>query len=400
MNGVVETLAHTWAVRSTRFLMIVLAGWVSFRLIILLATAEGDVPDMGLQPSPYIVLISERLPSPADEIAQVSMADREPRQVRPLGRKPASRLSHVDGALVKQATQSWRATGKTDAASGYFVRLAQTPDLPKRHKDVHGQRVALMALFLHPSSFASRPLRGIGHSAAGRIPLLPTAMPPSARPPVSDEDHWSASAWVFARGTTAPGNAAAAPAGQLGGSQAGLKLAYRLKPALPIAVFARASAPLRGHDGREVAIGAEIPLGRWPVRLAVERRQSVSRNGTNAFAAYAAGGTSAVKLPGRFRLDAYGQAGVVAAGGGRAFADGAVSALRPVAQVGPHSVLAGGVVSGAVQPDLARLDVGVRLTVRPATQTGYHSLSLDWRERVAGDANPGSGLALTLASDF
>ena len=60
----------------------------------------------------------------------------------------------------------------------------------------------------------------------------------------------------------------------------------------------------------------------------------------------------------------------------------------------------GALAVGAAQPGAARVDVGPRLTLR-LPQVGEGSrIALDWRQRIAGDARPASGLALTLASDF
>ena len=52
---------------------------------------------------------------------------------------------------------------------------------------------------------------------------------------------------------------------------------------------------------------------------------------------------------------------------------------------------------GGAQPGLARLDVGPRVTMRVRNNIKVH---FDWRQKVAGNARPGSGPALTLAGDF
>ena len=53
-----------------------------------------------------------------------------------------------------------------------------------------------------------------------------------------------------------------------------------------------------------------------------------------------------------------------------------------------------------MQPGAARVDVGPRLTLRLPEVGQGSRIALDWRQRIAGDARPASGLALTLASDF
>jgi hypothetical protein len=57
-------------------------------------------------------------------------------------------------------------------------------------------------------------------------------------------------------------------------------------------------------------------------------------------------------------------------------------------------------LSGGAQPGVSRLDIGPQLQIRLPLPQGGARLSVEWRERIAGDAKPGSGLAITLAADF
>ena len=75
------------------------------------------------------------------------------------------------------------------------------------------------------------------------------------------------------------------------------------------------------------------------------------------------------------------------------FADGALTFTKPV--FGRYS--AGFGIWGGIQPGLSRVDVGPRVSMRIRNNMRVH---LDWRQRVAGNAEPGSGPALTLAADF
>jgi len=55
-------------------------------------------------------------------------------------------------------------------------------------------------------------------------------------------------------------------------------------------------------------------------------------------------------------------------------------------------------LSGALDSrGLYRVDAGPRLTMRVRCNIKAH---LDWRQRLAGNARPGSAAALTLAADF
>lgn len=201
---------------------------------------------------------------------------------------------------------------------------------------------------------------------------------------------WSLSAWVYARrGENAP----LVPGGLLGGSQSGARLRFRLTG--PLSLSARVSAPLRRPAGAELAVGAEWqPARSVPLRILAERRQAIGPDGGNAFSLTLHGGASDVPLPAGFRLDTYAQAGAVGARSRDLFADGGLRASRSVG--GGLSLGAG--AWGALQPGVSRLDVGPSATLRmPALGA---TLSADWRFRVAGDARPGSGPALTLSTDI
>jgi hypothetical protein len=201
---------------------------------------------------------------------------------------------------------------------------------------------------------------------------------------------WTASAWAYARPGDAP---ALAPGGLLGGSQAGVRLGYRLSPALLLT--ARASAPLRRVSGAEAAAGIEWqPLDAVPLRILAERRQALGREGRNAFALTLHGGVDAVPLAGGFRLDAYGQAGAVGSRSRDLFVEGSVRAAKEITK----GLSLGAGAWGAAQPGAERFDIGPSATMRlPQLRA---SLSADWRFRAAGGASPGSGPALTLWKDF
>ena len=121
--------------------------------------------------------------------------------------------------------------------------------------------------------------------------------------------------------------------------------------------------------------------------------------GRTALAVMASGGVSDVALPAGFQLDAYAQAGIVGARRHDGFADGAIVVDRRLGD-SEASLRLGALAAGAVQPGAARVDVGPRLTLRLPDVGEGSRIALDWRQRVAGDATPESGLALTLAADF
>lgn len=227
----------------------------------------------------------------------------------------------------------------------------------------------------------------------------PSASPPALASAVlrtrATVARWTASAWLLARRETA--SSILAPGGTLGGSQAGGRVTYRLsgEEGPLIRLSGRAYVPLRRTSGAEVAIGLDWqPINRLPLYLLAERRQALGDDGRSAFSLTLYGGRSA-QLPLGVRLDSYAQAGIVGIKSRDLFVDGAVQLRRPV---GPVEVGAG--AWGAAQPGAARLDIGPQISMRLPTERANLRVSADWRFRVAGNAAPGSGPALTLGADF
>ena len=206
-------------------------------------------------------------------------------------------------------------------------------------------------------------------------------------------DRIQLTAWSLLRGrqgvTVSPQSLA--PGGTLGGSQAGARLTYVITPQL--AASLRATSPVGGSGG-EVAAGIKVtPIASIPIALTAERRQAIGRfGGRNAFALFLEGGLYQQRLW-NFDLDGYAQAGIVGVRERAYFADGGFTLSRPL-----YRNFSGGFgVWGGVQPGLYRIDAGPRISMRVRGNMRVH---LDWRQRVAGNALPRSGPALTLAGDF
>jgi hypothetical protein len=186
----------------------------------------------------------------------------------------------------------------------------------------------------------------------------------------------------------------------LGGSQAGARLTYRLKAisARPLLLSARASMPIDPRDGAEAAIGLDWrPVKSLPLHLLAERRQALGKEGRSALSLTAYGGVSEAPL-GPLRIDAYAQAGVVGARSGDLFGDGALRISLPVDGEGRLKLGAG--AWAAAQPGISRVDIGPQASLRLPVAGRSVTVALDWRLRIAGEARPGSGPALTLATDF
>lgn len=213
------------------------------------------------------------------------------------------------------------------------------------------------------------------------LPPLPDSTP--ARPTIR---RWSGSAWAIAR----DGGGGELLSPLLGGSQAGVRVAYPIDDSGRTALFARAAAPLKGGPA-ELAAGAQWRPTRLPVMLYAEVRVT---DGRVAPAAGAFGG-GAVALTEDLRLDGYGQAGVIKRDGTSGFGDAQIRLIRPYGRI---EVGAG--AWAAAQRNATRLDAGPTIALPLTAQPAALRLSLDWRHRIAGNARPASGPVLSLGADF
>lgn len=300
------------------------------------------------------------------------------------GSLPEAIKAVVPLAPVMAAAAPLMAEAPTDLAVSATAAAPRPVSPPLRMAapapDPFRVQMALMALIQY----------GAPEAVAGSAPMpidLPRAAAPDRLDPLPDR--WSASGWFALR----PGRGiGAAPGGsQLGGSQAGLRIAYRLVPRERIAAFARLTSPLAGK-GREAAIGLEWQPTKANVRLVAERRFGL--DGTP-------GGTGLGLIGGidadaaGFRIEAYGQAGAIARRRLEPYADGAARFTRRVGG-GDVRLSLGAGAWGAAQRDADRLDIGPSAVVAVDAMR----VSLDWRQRIVGNARPGSGLALTLGGYF
>ena len=219
------------------------------------------------------------------------------------------------------------------------------------------------------------------------------SLPPAAVAARLDRIELSAWALLRNRQGIVSGPSALSTGGTLGGSQAGARLSYNINR--QIAATLRTSSTV-GARGGEVAAGLRFrPFRSIPVAVIAERRQALGRygGGRSAFALFAEGGLYGKPIGWGFNLDGYAQGGIVGARSRDLFFDGGATLTRPVH--GRYS--AGFGVWGGVQPGLYRVDAGPRVTMQMRSNVRVH---LDWRQRLAGNAEPGSGPAVTLAADF
>ncbi|MEO5493082.1 MAG: hypothetical protein ABIR08_03545 [Sphingomonas sp.] len=197
--------------------------------------------------------------------------------------------------------------------------------------------------------------------AAAAPPQSVLAPPPAILATTSPSaNRWSASAWLVLR--DGRGIAAGLGGGQLGGSQAGLRLAYTVDKARRVAIVGRVATPLKGL-GREAAIGVEWRPTALPIRLVAEYRVAFD-GGANGPAAGVIAGTGPAPLAMGFDLETYGQAGVVRRHRAEPFAEGAARLSRRMFAIGGAKVDLGLGGWGGAQRGAQRLDVGPSLGVR------------------------------------
>ena len=265
-----------------------------------------------------------------------------------------------------------------------------------------------------PAPFPARPAHDASPNLLAPAGPKPTAIPhpgpqqgetplasgvPLAPPGQHGSDRWRGSGWLFWRDGSAS-RANIVTAGRLGGSQAGLRLDYDLTPgsAGRAAAYARATAALNRPASPEGALGiAWQPSRAIPVSIAAERRIALGKGARDANALLAVGGFGPTPVISGVEAEAYAQAGMVGFHRRDLFADGKFSLLSPISRL---PLRLGASLSGGAQPGVGRLDVGPEVQLRIPLPQAAARLSIEWRERVAGEASPPSGLAVTLGADF
>jgi hypothetical protein len=331
-----------------RALGVVLGGWTAARVVALWPAATSAV-----MPA---IDVAKAHPASAPAIA-VPLSDKVPLFTeRPL-------TSHRLRALAR-------------------VQLAAAKDIRAVVTDTRVATTTAITPTTIPTSAPFEPTR-VSNPLAPGLPLA-----------TASQQRWSGSAWALMRGDSA---ASLASGGQLAGSQIGMRIFYAPGPEA-LAITARISAPLNRSNGREGAIG--LTLKGRNVGLIAEQRFSLDKGGRDAPAVFAYGGVYDVKLGHGLKLDGYAQAGVVGIKSPAAFIDGAVRVERTVLTANKASLSIGAGAWGGAQPGAARLDVGPQVVARLNVGETNLRVSAEWRQRIAGDAAPASGPAVTVGFDF
>lgn len=377
---------------SLRFLMVAVVGWAGVRAAALgilpgadlfkVETSQAKPPPIVQTQFPAIEPVEPATPiepavAPAAQPLALAADSSAVRYVQGLVGVPISMKPGT--VMVYQLPPATAAPRKLPTLAKAPVEQADYTPLPPLEQ---GPLARLASLW--PTSHP--------HSAAHGESVPPVPVPPLDQRHI---DRLQLSTWALLRSqqTGVAGSQSLATGGQLGASQAGARLIYNLNRRL--ALTARLSSPV-GKRGGEAAAGIRFqPLLNIPVWLTAERRQKIGKygDGRNAFAFFLEGGLYDRPLPWSFRLNTYLQGGVVGLKSRDLFIDGGLTATRPVFK----QFSAGFGIWGGAQPGLYRVDAGPRLTMRVRKNVKLH---LDWRQKLAGNARPGSGPALTLAGDF
>ena len=327
--------------RPLRFLGLIVGGWIAMRVTILWWPVDA-APLRGVQPLATAL---------------------------PVSRAPASRSG--------KSSRLWSGVAK-----------AQTTGIVSNKR---GTRLAIAVST--PETAATS--RVADAPETGIIAGLPARAPMPSRQVYPTRSRLAGSFWLVARaGSGPPGGVLGA---QLGGSQAGARLTYALTNNRRLAIAARVSTPL-GPGAKELALGLEWQPTRLPVRVIVEQRLPL--NGRGGPTLGLVGGFGPQRVAAGFALEGYAQGGVIARDGGEGFADGAARIAHPVASLGKVRFDLGVGTWAAAQKGATRIDLGPSLVAHVPLADQPIRLSLDWRQRVAGNAKPDSGLVFTLGADF
>jgi len=364
---------------SLRFLIVALVGWTSLR-----AATLGIIPgaeifriDRSEAKPPPIVPTQFPPIDPVEPAAAMSASAMGPQGMYYAQPYPASLAIRPIAVPVYYAAAS-----APSAAPAHLTTV-----LPEPTPQFYAPIPALDEWPL--SRIAATSLPPLRSTVAGPAESLPAPVHKGGI------DRLQLTAWALLRSQQmgVAGSQSLASAGSLGASQAGARLTYNFTRQLAASVRSTSTV---GRRGGEVAAGVRVqPVARIPLWVTAERRQRIGRygGGRSAFALFFEAGVYERPLPWRFSLDSYLEAGVVGVRRRDRFIDGSLAVTRPVYK----QFSAGFGVWGGAQPGLYRVDAGPRVTMRVRKNLRVHA---DWRQRLAGNAAPGSGPAITLAGDF
>ena len=374
---------------------LVLGGWVLVRV------AMWESPLASTQP-PSIVQFSGEVQSdagfgiqPADATAPASTG---PVRIAP-NDAPAELLRKPAPEILERPDTGWLPGEASYSGSGPRTGAGRAGMMGAQRIVAHSM---LLAAAYHSGgqerARSPRPL-GVGPVAPGVV-FAPEAAREFAQ--TDSLRRWRMDVWAMWRDDTTTPVTSGRPS--YGRSQAGAVLRYRLDSASHYApeMHLRATRALQGPGETDVALGASArPIASLPVRLAAEARVSETFNGTELRgAAFAVTELAPVDLPAGLSAEAYLQGGYVSGDFATPFIDGQARIVRELARTDTFRLTAGGGAWGGAQDNARRLDVGPSAGISFRLGEAQGRVAADYRFRVAGNAEPASGPALTLTAGF
>jgi hypothetical protein len=241
--------------------------------------------------------------------------------------------------------------------------------------------------------------------ASGRYGEAGTLIGGAIAQRIGNPGRWSMDAWALVRDDKGARPRDGTLPATYGASQTGAVLRYRLAMASghKPSVYARTTSTLGSLNETSLALGLSArPFATVPIVAAVEGRV-VDQSGNRRVqpAAMAVTELAPVALPAGLRAEIYAQGGYVGGRFATPFADGQVRVDRSLLTVGRIEARLGGGAWGGIQEGASRLDAGPGMVVSaPLTPKLFGRIAIDWRFRVAGNAELGSGPAMTVATGF
>lgn len=355
-------------------LIVLICGWVLIRL----ALWETPFEEASFQVA-ELVVASQKIPSAKmGNLIRSEVLEFHSDGAAQSSSRHEIKWPNLSGANIEQAHKN---------AVGLAIAPGESADFGGRHSPLQPSEASVI-----PTPYA-----------ATVSPQMPAPVAPSAVLFAANAGgRWSADAWLLLRKDTTA--TVTSGRGSYGKSQAGAVLRYQLVPSSghrPDA-YLRASQALSGVKESEVALGlAARPLPDLPVAVAAEMRLTRSNGGTfTRPAAYAVTQLPVFDLALGLRAEAYAQAGYVGGDFATGFVDGQLRLERMFARMGGTQLRLGGGVWGGAQKGAARLDAGPGVTLALDIDGTPARVSLDWRFRIAGQAEPSTGPALIISAEF
>ena len=306
-----------------------------------------------------------------------------------------------------EETRGWSFESNSLIAPPQPVTVDLYPPVPIPGASVHEDRSEILAShqLLWLAAMGQVPIPRDIAQMMRDVSIRPNSGSPSTTVGVAKSTkRWSIDGWLYLR----PDATLAANTGprfaSYGASQAGSVMRYRLSSSSPArpAAYLRATKALAAGRESEVAAGLSariIPA--IPVAVYAELRATRGAVTTEFRpAGFVVTEIPTLDLPLRLRAETYFSAGYVGGDFATPFADGQARIDREIARFDRGSIRAGAGAWGGAQKGAARLDVGPSASIDVKLGEVPARLSLDYRLRVAGDAEPGSGVAITLSTGF